>query len=198
MSDRSFGNLMPYRQGISWRTYDLINRRTCIHVDAWLYQDTDDTLYLYVEYSAGGRQLIYKATWRVDVIARELVPTYTLEASDIARMITRHVNSPYMRRWYPTVAAMSDAWLDRMYADMGSAFTGYRSVALHYVWTDARISEPMAGLHNDYNDTRRADRDDALSAAPMPVVREKPPKLPPRERSIMRTLDKVLRGPNST
>lgn len=206
MSDRKFGNLMPRRQGVSWRTYDLINRRTCLHVDAWVYQDNDDRLYFHVDYSIGGRQIHERATWHIDIAGNTFIPAPTLTVSDISRMVKRTINHPFMHKHYPMLAAMHDVhMLPRIWADMGAAFKGYRSVALNYIWTNPRINEPMEGILNHYATTRRAERDEGFVQGGPPrwdnsihAQYERAMRLPPKERSIMRTLDKVLRNQNST
>lgn len=181
-------NRLIHRQNVPWRVYDAINRRNCLHIDAWCVQDRDNTLYFVIEERVGGHDVLSARIWRVDN-RKELVrvgegvrnTTYALNIC-----IKRHVDSPWAKRNAP--------WLDAIHREIIQpqlrlprvGFKAPHSIALHYVWTNPAIDDPMEGLPN-YHPL-------APARSPMPSDdADTAQRLPPRERSILRTLDKLLR-----
>lgn len=198
----------PNRRHCTDQAHDFITRRTCLHVDAWLYEDQWEQLYIHIEYSVAGKQLYYVETNMIvfdgysEPQQWELRPVTPLTQSQIQSMIPRYIGNRWSRIKAPYLADVERRLITPLiWRPMGAAFKGYRSVALHYVYTDMNICEPMAGILNEYGvtgyHTRFVDKD----IIPLPSAmrdKAKPERLPPRERSIMRTLDKVLRNSNST
>lgn len=191
-------NKLPMRSNVPARVYDMINRRDCLHIDAWLYQDGDDTLYFVIRTSGGGQQVLQIKAWRAQ--PNTLTPV-TYNADVFARMIKRQIDSPWARRYYP--------WLDQLYKtqiqpwlwEPAQGFRGHRSIALWFVHSDPRVCDPFAGADNTYQDTARAARDAAMMAnPPQPDMTPKPSDgvaivgggYTAQERSIMRSLGKVL------
>lgn len=197
MPDRTRERTAIRRAHVPWSAYDAILRRTCLHIDAWLYQLPDDTLYFVLLASAGGVQDIGTTTYRAEPGA--LIPVANIP--DIERVgLARQVGSPWARRNAPWLNALHWTHLQPMVREPHSEFKGHRSVLLHYVWSDARVDDPMAGLDNTYVGSGRHERalarmsDERREAEAARAVRVQDSKLDARERSIMRTLDKLLKG----
>lgn len=185
MTDRTKGRTLEYRANVPWRVYDLINRRDCLHIDAWLYQAGDDTLYFNVQSRAGGRMLV-RSTWlRVDNTA--LTPVSALDPSTL---VQRHINSPWGLRNAPQLRGIHARVLQPAYMAPAEGFKGYRSIALHYVYSDARVSDPLAGIENLYGITGRGQSYPDENAVPAATRRRSP--LDRDTRSRLRTLDKIL------
>lgn len=189
MSFRKSGQTLQYRRNdMPWRVYDLINRRDCLHVDAWLLQAPDNRLYFLIQSSAGGRQLLRETWLRVDGMA--LTPVAALDAGTMTR---RYINTAWARRHAPQLALLHETVLRPTYWQPVAVFTGHRSIALHYVYSDARTDDPLAGVDNQYSITRRGELYPDNSNDDLPTIAQDiAPTLDASARSQLRTLDKVL------
>lgn len=194
MVNRSKPRAISLRTHVSWQVYDAINRRTCLHIDAWLYQSTTGTYYFIIR-TAAAQMEIGTAYFRAD-------PTGGLVAvqrpDGLDAMALCYIDSPRERTRAPWLEAVH--WRD-IYPLLRAPREGFKapaSVLLHYVYTSPGVSDPTAGLENMYAVTGLAGRDAARVSAGGPVYRpDSTPK--PRaawdkaQRSMLRTIDKLLR-----
>lgn len=185
MPTREAGNRMPYRQGVSTYVHDQLYLRKVIHLDAFIWQTPDDNLYLVLETREGGQSLLARAVFRIerDYLANVL-ETLVPERSGIAR----YINSPWTRRHAPWLAEIHTRYVSPEIARL-RASAPRLSVRLWYVWNDPRIDEPCDGIENLYSVTGYATH--------APIVdrptRNKASTWNARERSLLRTLDKLLK-----
>lgn len=196
MPNIQYGNRMPHRQYVNGTIQDKIYKKSILHIDAWMYQLKDDNLYLVLETRKAGVELTEALLFRLH--PGEIVPVAW--SGDIhATGLTRHCDSPWARKHAPWLRALHD---DRIRAEMRMPREGYASlsVKLHYVYTDRTLDDPLAGISNAYATTGRAIRDAALhtplaalmNASIRPPVRANS-AWTAKERSILRTLDKLLK-----
>lgn len=191
MVDRTRERAAVYRRHVPWRVYDQIVRRTCLHVDGWLYQMPDDQLYFVFITTRGGTKPLAHTMYRAEPGA--LTPV-AYSASIHRDGLTRHIDSPWARKHAP--------WLNRLYwrdiyptlRQPVEGFKGHRSIVLRFVYTSPALDDPMAGIENLYSVTGRRTRDDAqmLHGAPELATRPRSP-WNAAERSMLRTLDKLLK-----
>jgi hypothetical protein len=181
---------IPLRQNVPWRIHDQIHTRTCYHVDAWLYQMPDDGLYFVIRTSAAGIHPIDKVILRA-TRTHGLTPVAWTDDVE-TRGLQRQIDSPWGKRHAPWLAALHEP-IRAEAVTRRQGFIGPNSVRLWYVWTSPRLNDPTAGIENMYGVTKRGMADTTLPA-PVPVARGRP-KSPwdARTRSILRTLDKLLK-----
>lgn len=189
---------MLHRQYVNGTVQDRIYKRTVLHVDAWIYQMRDDQLYLLIEEREAGVSLAGPPNvYRIEPNGA-LYPVAL--GGDIHRQgLKRHCDSPWARKYAP--------WLNRIHREqiqpqLRIPREGYTfiCVKLHYVYTDTKLCDPMEGIENMYAATGRAIRDaslrtpetDALNATIKPTPRANP-AWGKRDRSVLRTLDKLLK-----
>lgn len=188
MVSRTRPRAATLRDGIPWRAYDAIVRRTCYHLDAWVMQATDDSLYLVLEARVGGTLLVDRRTYR-------LAPDGLTPCEDIRDGIARHIDSPWARRNAPWLNALHWRYVQPVLRIPREGFKGHTSVKLHYVWSDKACDDPCEGMTNLYAETGRAARDGYMhTGAPISVATPDAPAWDKRERSVLRTLDKLLKG----
>lgn len=197
MGKRQYGNNMPHRQGVTTYLQDLINRKVVHHFDAWLYQMPDDVLYFLIETRAGGEQLLTRNVFRACPL-QGLVPVR--DPGVVENGIKRTIDGPRAKVHWPYCAAIHKRDIA---PHMRVVPAGFKLVStrLHYIYTNRKIDDPMEGIENLYAATARAGRDkvDGISirdARRIAAINGTPaPKSPwtARERSILRTLDKILR-----
>lgn len=197
MSNRHLIN-MPHRQGVPMRVMDQISTSKCYHVDAWLIQADDDELYLIVEGRRGGVELLHA---RVVYHASEQYGLRQVEYN--AEGIPRYIGGKWSKREAPWLNALHWNTIYPLLCDTKAQHLR-TSVKLHYVWTNKAIDNPCDELSNTYYDSERGARDAArmsperrhsednasrMSFGPVQVQ----PKFTARERSVLRTLDKLLK-----
>lgn len=192
MADRTKARTIEHRQHVPWRVYDYINRRTCLHVDGWLIRDDasvgGDGWIFILHMTAGGQQKLNTITFNVDAfgtVTRVDNPSYIP-----SRRSEFMLGEPILERvhWQYIVPLVHTR---------APGFTPPNSVILHYVWIDPRIVEPTDGIVNYYDSTARAERDAKRRIRPLPemtpAVTPPAPRLSARDRSVLRTLDKLLK-----
>ena len=195
MSDRSKARPLPLRPNVAWRVYDIIARQSCLHIDAWLFEEGNGALYFVTETRRGGKALIAQRVLRAT--ANGLIPIERGDqaALNFSAMMPRHINGAWAARNAPWLGTLHrDVLLPGFNAPV-DGFTGYRSIALHYVWTDPRVSDPFEGVKNYYSATGYAARHGMPEPVsdPAPVQRQRSP-WGRGERSLLRTLDKVIKA----
>jgi len=171
--------------------YDQINKRTCLHVDAWLYQLPDDSLYFLFEYRAGGHDIISRQVFRA--VDCELVQVSAeLDLASIG--VARTVGGPWDRRAAPYLAALHWRVIYPTLRAPREGFKGHVSVSLHYVYRALGVpDDPCEGLDNLYAVTLRPGRKAAAGRGDQPGAPTVPAQWGRRERSVLRTLGKLLR-----
>lgn len=187
----------PLRTHVPQRVYDWINNRKCIHVDAWLYQQPDDTLYFVILATKAGRmkQPVLHRTYRVDPFDMG----YVNNIPNIANTaVERRIGGALARARFPW-AAQHHEYIRQLVDDVCARYTR-RSVILHYVYTNKLIDNPMEGIENTYVGSSRAERDavagtsvrDARRAAALAMQERPQSPWTAKERSLLRTLQKIL------
>jgi len=185
------------RANVPQRIYDWINTRKCMHVDAWLYQMPDDMLYFVVIGSVAGRvkNATHRRVWRIDPFG---IYPYQFSTDIAARGLPRRLGGPWARKHIPWANAYHK-YIRQAAWEMCAPFVR-RSIVLHYVYTKPKLDDPLEGIENTYATSSRAARDavhgtsvrDARRIAAINGTSDKSPWTA-RERSILRTLDKILR-----
>ena len=177
-------NKIKYRQNITPYVLHYINKRVCLHVDAWFYQMPDDSIYFLIQRRGGGHVLVssdyFKAT------PQGLFPVAPVERIR-ERGMSIAINTKRARKYYPWLAALHKRDIQPYLHDRPHAsFKGHISILLHYVWLNpALYGEPLDGIENLYGVTNRAHTAKTGWNA--------------RERSQLRTVAKLLQPmPNST
>lgn len=199
MPKRNLPNPMRHRQHLTTteRAYDNMYGRKILHIDAWIYQLPDNTLYLAIETNAGGQQLITRHVLRID--HGNLTPA-SEPADMVARGIQRHVGTAWQRKYAPWLTAVHDnvvRYVAQLKQDnvRPGEFKG-SSVKLWYVWSDPAVCDPFAGADNLYATTGYAVNHPvkASERASAPVTRaDARSAWGARDRSVLRTLDKLLK-----
>lgn len=190
MVDRTRERAAVYRRHTSWRVYDAIVRTTCLHVDGWLYQTSDDQLYFVFITTRGGTKPLAHTMYRVD--EGTLTPV-TYDASIHRDGLARHIDSPWARRNAPWLNALYWRDIAPTLRQPVEGFKGHRSIMLRFVYTDPTLDDPFAGLENLYSITGRRARDDAQRLHVTDLTPRARSPWGAKERSVLRTLDKLLR-----
>lgn len=190
MPQRDKGKLIPLRKDVPWRVYDVIANRHVLHIDAWFVQDGDDQLYFIIQTRAGGWDVVSSDVFRATpgVLQRVTVPAGEL----LQRGLLRHVDNPWSRRHAPWANALHWRYIVPQLHIPREGFKRFMSVRLHYVYSNPAVSDPCEGLYNGYGATARAARFGDNLRPNVPPPEDATPRLSARERSIMRTLQKLL------
>jgi len=193
MVNRSKPRAVTLRAHVPWTIYDTINRRTCLHIDAWLYESTSGIFYFIIRTAAAQMELstaYFRASESEGLIAVQ-------RPDDLDAMTVRHIDSPYALRVAPWLGVIH--WRD-IYPALRTPRDGFKaphSILLHYVYTSPAVHDPVTGLENLYAVTGLAGRDAArVSDAPVyrPASTAKPRAAwDANDRSILRTLNKLLK-----
>lgn len=162
MADRKYGKNIPLRKHVPWRVYDAINRRTCLHVDAWIYLGPDDEIYLALLLTAGGHTLFDWRTYRImrDPLTGnvELIPKRVERDWLESKCLSRSINSAWGQA-RPWLADLHDkVILPSLRQPIEGPFKGYRSIALHYIRVSQSCPEPFDDAVNHYALTGHARR----------------------------------------
>lgn len=202
-------NKMVHRKNVSRHTYNYIARRKCLHVDVWLIVDTSapnrEYCYFVIERHVGGMDLFDRHVFFVNKAGMfhfmgDVIPQ--------GRQVTMNSAWGRKRRW------LHNAYATHIYPNLrrvpanGCGFKGHISVRV-WAWGPSTAPEPMDGITNLYDLTGRARRDRGFAKVPREHhggdVREEPahpstydkrfatPGYTAEERSLLRTLDKLLR-----
>ncbi len=196
MSNRREGKTIELRKNVPWRIYDLINRRDCIHFDAWIL-DHDGVLYFRLQKRIGGRVLDGTVMYRAEPWGVVLVDHTKL---DLTQMRERKIGTQWAKANAP--------WLDKLHRDHIQPMLheplpeakGYRSIRLHYVFHNRFVPDPLDGIRNYYGETKRAAMHGRTDPTPVNPWDGREDEAKPRspwsakQRAILRTLDKVIKG----
>lgn len=189
------------RNHVSTRIYNTINRRDCWHLDAWLIQDHNDCLFFVLESRRGGWEVLSRIAIRVHDDGTTQIQD--LQLGGRIDGIQRHLNDPWASRTIHREALERVHW-QLIQPSLRREREGFRfpySVMLHYLWTDPSVTEPFDGIHNLYEATGRAEHHRRMTkgepdARPLPgtdTSRREASPFGAHDRSILRTLDKLLR-----
>ncbi len=196
MTDRKAARSIQHRQTCSWRVYDAINRRTCLHIDAWLVQTEDDELYFVMETRIGGQTLMAQRIHRAT--PNGLIPVEARKVIDVngSDFMKRHINSPWARRNYPWLADLHREHIQPQLHTPVEGFKGFRSIALHYAWSNPNIHNPFAGVRifNAGGILRSNEGGPTDPAEFKAATKRKAPTWSRSDRSMLRTLDKIIKG----
>lgn len=210
MVSRTEKSIPEHRRNCSWSVLDVIVKKTCLHVDVFML-DVEDTYYLVAEYRAGGLAMLGRDCWRVSRDGVERMVSDIYAPAD--RTVRRKLNTPWggRRPWLmegaEKVAAAND-WLATR-----EGFKGMNSVRLHYIGRLEKYADPLAGVENYFSGGRgvkadpngirarrearqpkRASDDSAILRVGMAKPVKRTSGWSARERSVLRTLDKLIRG----
>lgn len=143
-----YSNVLPLRPWIRGQLFDILQRKSILHVDAYVFDlERDPTRHvLAIRYSSGGRVEVARDVYLIDENACTLTPIW-----DVAQ--GREV----------TWCAYNAAWMQRLHASvLGKASTArgygpYTCVSLHCHYVSAPDTDPFKGIANKYQpQTRRA------------------------------------------
>lgn len=189
MVDRTKPRLATLRADVPWRVYDAIVRKSCLHVDAWFYQMPDDELYFVLRVARAGHEVLAVSTFHAS--AAGLVPVANI--ADIERTgMARHIDSAWGRKYAPWANGLHHTQIMPIIHQPVTGYKGHRSIRLHYVWTDAKLDDPMQGIENLYGFTGRQGRDDRYGRTKEGVRAAATSPWSAADRSMLRTLQKLL------
>lgn len=218
---KSFKKRPPHRKYITRAVLDKIGGKACVHFDAWLLQrDDNDALFFIVRESLGGWSdatrthafylnckpmsylgIIHNRADPWSVGAKRLIDGKWARMDDYTEFLDAHHKA--LLGWI----VIRFAWWQSI-----GPYTS-KSVKLHYVYTDPKIDDPMAGMYNMYEEIARSEYAErrrkagecpdirlqcsdelATMLAPEPARRGRPPSpWTKAQRSMLRTLDKLLK-----
>ena len=192
MERRSRDTLPALRRNVTWKIADIIFRRICLHIDAWLYELSDNNIIYVIQTSAGGRNIISTNA----LLCMADGSSHIIKTPDISKATPRHLNHAWSRGkpWLNTIH-----WRD-IQPGLRKPRVGYvfpYSIALHYVWSDPSIAAPTEGTENHWGATKRGQN--YLNSKPYDPrdyhlhVRKNVYGPSKAQRAIMRTLDKLLK-----
>lgn len=192
-------NRLPLRTHVSALIYDRINNRRCLHRDLWLVQDEDDILFIIVEERAAGQELLNRVIYRVVGRAPNLELLRHV-GPEPRNAIQRQINSPWALKQYGNaLVQLHDRAIQPALRQRPERMPLPPSVVCWYVWIDPTLSEPTDGVHNYYEGSAREAAGDRRSKRPRQIDGRyigppaDQPKLSARDRSVLRTLDKLLK-----
>ncbi len=178
-----------HRHHCSWYVIDRIETRTCFHVDVWLQQDSDNRLYFIVETNTGGHHRLSRGSLLVDgdrLVQTDYVPDG----------IARYVNTPWCRKYAPHLEALAKR---EIMPSLRKQREGYKTVSIMLHYIKQPEIDPVAGLVNYYDSHSRTFKHTAAKLARQregeirpSVIEATAPQLSKADKSILRTLQKLL------
>lgn len=182
-----------HRAHVNRTVLDIIARRHVLHVDAWLYETDSGDLVFVLETRAGGFDLVQRGAFLVRGNS-----LHTLPDGCHVEGLQRHINTRWARANAPHLESIHSRLIQPVIRSRRAGFSAV-NVLLHYVWIDPNVNEPTAGIENLYGATKRGQRYAdtrpqrvVLITGPAHIAEPKPLKLSARDRSVFRTLQKLL------
>lgn len=124
--------------------HSMVAKGICWHFDAWLFRDTDNSLYLDVQTRRGGRDLIARNVYRA-IHGNTRLATVA-RVPETAQALTLHDRAELP--WYAELNALHWRYVVPMIARRPDAFRS-QSVALHYL--RAPSLDPFGGAGENFH-----------------------------------------------